>query len=205
MKCPLCHSSGTYFFKTEFLSCSNCGAIYKNKQFYIDATAEKKRYLEHNNDVEDIGYQQFVSPITNYIFEHFGTADKGLDFGSGTGPVISKLLNAKQYQIVQYDPYFAPNTAVLEDKYHYIVSCEVIEHFHHPKLEFEKLYNLLLPGGALVCMTHLFAPEIDFTNWYYKNDPTHVFIYTEKTMAYIAKTFNFKSFEIEKRRVIFKK
>ena len=205
MNCPLCNTAGTYFFKTEFYSCLNCDAIYKNNQFYLNDEAEKNRYLEHNNNVEDIGYQQFVSPITHYIFEHFGIHDKGLDFGSGTGPVISKLLKDKHYHIVQYDPFFAPDTAVLEDRYNYIVCCEVIEHFHYPKLEFEKLYNLLLPGGALICMTHLYTPEIDFTNWYYKNDPTHVFIYREKTIAYIAKTFNFTSSKIENRRIVFKK
>ncbi len=52
-------------------------------------------------------------------------------------------------------------------------------------------------------MTHLYDENIDFEKWYYKNDPTHVFIYQEKTIEYIAKEFGFSSFCIENRLITF--
>jgi len=67
---------------------------------------EKECYQTHNNDILDKRYQQFVSPITSHIYNHFSPEDRGLDFGAGTGPVISYLLRQKEYQIKQYDPFF---------------------------------------------------------------------------------------------------
>jgi hypothetical protein len=110
---------------------------------------EKLRYEEHINDVENKGYQRFVSPITSAVLKDFSTDDKGLDFGAGTGPVISKLLEDKDYSLVQYDPFFHNFPELLKDKYNYIVSCEVIEHFYHPKKEFELLHSLIQPKGKL--------------------------------------------------------
>jgi len=37
----------------------------------------------------------------------FNTNHKGLDFGAGTGPVISKVLKDKGYCIAQYDIFFS--------------------------------------------------------------------------------------------------
>ena len=37
--------------------------------------SEEKHYRFHNNDVEDKGYQNFVSPITNGILTDFTATD----------------------------------------------------------------------------------------------------------------------------------
>ena len=133
-------------------------------------------------------------PITNYVIEKFLPEHKGLDFGSGTGPVISSMLIEKGYDIVQYDPFFAPDQNVLNNMYDYIVSCEVYEHFHNPKKEINSLIPLLNANGVLLIMTMLYSDQINFNTWYYRNDPTHVFIYRKETMEYIA---NEKNLEID--------
>jgi hypothetical protein len=79
----------------------------------------------------------------------------------------------------------------------------VIEHFYHPEKEFRLLKNLLQPNGRLYCMTHIYNPKIDFENWYYKNDPTHVFIYQEATLIWIKNNFNFASVTIDNRLISF--
>lgn len=201
MNCPLCKSTGSLFHPPLYMQCTHCKAIYRLE--LPDSTEEKERYEMHNNDVNDPNYQKFVSPITTYILEHFTPQHNGLDFGSGTGPVISKILMDNYFSVKQYDPYFANIPEVLQATYDYIACCEVIEHFHKPEKEFHLLKNLLKPGGALVCMTHLYDAVIPFKNWYYKNDPTHVFIYRKETMAYIAEKFGFKSFQIDNRRIVF--
>lgn len=201
MICTLCETPLTDQITDTFYHCSCCGAIVKDKRFYLSPEEEKARYELHVNDVNDLGYQQFTSPITNHILKHFTPQHLGLDFGSGTGPVITKQLLENGYQVNLYDPYFAPFDHHLLQNYDYIFSCEVFEHFYNPQFEIKRLINLLKPNGELLIMTHVFNHQKPFNDWYYKNDPTHVFIYTPKTFEYIAKTFGLKVLDIGERFV----
>ena len=171
---------------THYYNCDRCKAIVKDKKYYLTPHEEKERYKIHNNDVNDIRYQNFTLPITDYVIENFLPEHKGLDFGSGTGPVISSMLTKKGYGIVQYDPFFAPNKNIFNNTYDYIVSCEVFEHFYNPKMEIDRLTSLLKANGALLIMTLLYNDQIDFNTWKYSKDPTHVFIYRKETIEYIA-------------------
>lgn len=202
MNCTLCNSKLTLRVDQKYFVCSTCDARLMNSKFWPSKKEEKKHYETHNNDVNDPRYQKFTSPISNYVLKNFTSDSIGLDFGSGTGPVISKVLKDKGYQVKQYDPFFALDTEVLEIQYDFIVSCEVIEHFYSPDKEFETLKKLLKPSGKLICMTLLYREEIEFDNWYYKNDPTHVFFYSEKTVDFIRGKFKFKSSEIFGDRMV---
>lgn len=207
MECPLCFSGSREFYfqkGREYFECINCKGIFLNKENFPDPVSEKERYESHNNDVEDPRYQKFVSPVVKSVIENFNPNDHvGLDFGAGTGPVITKLLSDLQFKIFAYDPFFLPYPELLQKQYNFIVCCEVIEHFQNPSSEFAKLRDMLLPGGKLFCMTHIFKTGIDFGNWYYKNDPTHVFIYQEETLHYIPENFGFQEVEIRGRLIIF--
>ena len=194
MICTLCSSPLTNKKDEYYYDCDNCKAIVKDEIYYITADKEKARYETHNNDVNNIGYQNFTMPITNYVKEKFLPEHKGLDFGSGTGPVISSMLMKKGYDIVQYDPFFTPNQNLLNNMYDYIVCCEVVEHFHKPKIEIDSLTSLLNANGVLLIMTMLYNDQIDFKGWNYRNDSTHVFIYRKETIEYIA---NEKKLEID--------
>ncbi len=203
--CPLCDGKGDFFQKHEgrfFYLCRKCCGVFLDRKHYPDLDAEKKRYMEHNNDVEDIRYQEFVSPIVQSVLFDFTPQHQGMDFGAGTGPVISKLLQDKGYDIVQYDPFFYDEPQLLQKKYDYIACCEVIEHFHYPYREFNRLKNLLEPRGRLYCMTEMFYPEMDFQRWYYKTDPTHVFFYQKKTFSWIKEHVGFNDFQIKGRLII---
>jgi len=199
-ECPLCHSQGS-FLQPEFYTCPECDGIFRSPNHLPTLEAEKSRYETHNNDVHDTRYQEFVRPIVNAILSNFWPKNHGLDFGAGSGPVISHLLEQQGYLIKQYDPFFHPYPELLKQTYDYIACCEVIEHFHRPAFEFEQLKKLLRPGGSLFCMTHLYAPEIDFANWYYKNDFTHVFFYQQATMRWIQRHYGFSAIKIEERLI----
>jgi hypothetical protein len=201
--CPLCQTLGKSFYQEIYFECPTCSSIFKNRHQLPDVISEKQRYEVHNNDINDLGYQKFVSPITNVILANFTQHHEGLDFGAGTGPVISKILLDNGYNIKQYDPFFHPHPHLLEQSYDYIACCEVIEHFFHPYKEFELLKKLLKPNGKLYCMTHIYDPSIAFDNWYYKNDPTHVFIYQKEAIQWIKQHFNFSSVTIEGRLITF--
>ena len=202
--CPLCNQYGEIFYRDRYYCCNGCSGIFVAPGFLPSPEEEKLRYEEHINDVTDVRYQNFVSPIINAVKKNFSINSLGLDFGSGTGPVISKVLGDNRYKLMQFDPYFCNDTYALQLKYDYIVCCEVIEHFHSPSKEFELLKNLLKPNGHLYCMTHLYDNKIDFDNWYYKNDKTHVFIYQRETLVKIKDLYKFSSLTIEDRLITFK-
>lgn len=205
--CPLCHSKTDLFYgkaKLYFI-CRECRGVHLQSKFFLDSELERQRYETHNNDVNDLEYQKFVSPITDRILKDFSKNHIGLDFGAGTGPVISKVLSDNQFQVFQYDPYFHPNEEMLEKKYDYIACCEVVEHFYNPNKEYKLLQSLLNENGKLYIMTEKYSSELSFEKWYYKNDPTHVFFYQAETMQYIAENFGFSSCEQFGRLTIFTK
>jgi len=201
-RCPLCHSTDLKEIANSFYDCSQCRGIFRDSSDHLSPTDEKARYDTHNNDVNDEGYQNFVSPITNAILKDFTSHHKGLDFGAGPGPVISKMLNEQNYQIVQYDPFYAPKPELLKGTYDYIACCEVVEHFADPAREFALLNKLLKPGGRLYIMTDIYREQSPFLEWYYKDDPTHVFFYREETFRWLKEAYNFNLLRIEGRLVV---
>ena len=174
-------------------------------QHYLLREEEKARYLTHNNDVNDPGYQKFVYPVIQTVTAHTHTRHHGLDYGAGTGPVITKLLREKGYSMTTYDPFFNPNRKALTSTYDFIVCCEVAEHFYNPQHEFDVFHQLLNPSGLLVIKTELLTPDIDFPNWYYINDPTHTLFYSPKGMRLIHERYGFKILELSPRLVVSKK
>lgn len=204
--CPLCGNPGVEFYrfnKRLYFQCTNCSGIFVDKKLRPDYTTEKLRYEKHVNNINDEGYQKFVSPITNAILQDFSPSKRGLDFGAGTGSVISKLLTDENFSIELYDPFFHNYPELLDNRYDYIACCEVMEHFYKPKKEFELLLKLLLPDGKLYCMTSLWNENIDFHSWYYKNDVTHVFIYHNNTIQWIKENIGFSRVTIDGSLIIF--
>jgi SAM-dependent methyltransferase len=201
--CPLCNHRGDAFHKDEFYVCRNCQGIFRSKKYLLSPALEKIRYEKHNNDVNDKGYQQFVSPITNAVLEECSINDTGLDFGSGTGSAVSKILKDNGFNIREYDPFFHNQPELLKENYDYIICCEVIEHFHNPQREFTLLKQLLRPQGTLYCMTDIYDPNVMFSSWYYKDDETHVFIYKKGTLEWIKNHFDFELMTIDQRLIRF--
>lgn len=206
MKCRLCDGVSRDYHEYSgklYWQCENCRAVFLAPEFYIDPHLEQSRYLEHNNDVTDPRYQEFVSPITLGVKENFPVTSKGLDYGCGTGPVAAVELEKSGYHVALYDPYFAKNPEALRDTYDFIICCEVMEHFHDPYMEFSRLHNLLLPQGKLFCKTTVFSEKTDFSSWYYKNDPTHVFFYTPESLEWIKQNLGFRGLKIEPKLITF--
>jgi len=60
-KCKLCDGSAEPFFEMKakkYYQCGQCSAIFLDPECYVSKEDEKKRYLEHNNDVDDPGYRK---------------------------------------------------------------------------------------------------------------------------------------------------
>ncbi len=204
--CPLCQADASFFLedrKTSFYKCPGCGSVFRDPADGLTFEQEKARYLTHNNCPVDPGYRAFVAPIVDEVKKLFLPSHQGLDFGAGPVPVIAKLLQNQGYQLEAYDPFFHIRPELLERKYDFITACEVIEHFRQPAEEFKRLRAILKPGGTLLCMTLLYEDKIDFANWHYKNDRTHRFFYTRRSLEIIKEKFGFASLKIEGRLVSF--
>ena len=206
MPCSLCNCTTRKFESIndrDYVQCMNCKAILLSSEFFLSPQEEKQRYSLHNNDITDPRYINFVNPIVEHVTLDFTPEAKGLDFGCGTGPVITSELTKKGFKVKLYDPYFKPDTNVLEKKFDFIVCCEVMEHFQNPIREFRLLRALLKENGKLYCKTEMWEQSMDFNLWHYKNDPTHVIFYSAETLKWIQENLNFSKVETLENHLVF--
>lgn len=173
--------------------------------FHLSRTDAKSRYMEHNNEVGDIGYRRFLSRLSGEILPHLIVPGNGLDYGAGPGPALAEIFRENGHKIDLYDPYFHPDRSVLARFYDFVVCSETAEHFVNPKTDFDQIYNLLVPGGMLGIMTSVYYDSIHFPDWYYINDPTHVSFYSPETMGWIATHWNWEFWTPTENVYLFRK
>lgn len=94
----------------------------------------------------------------------------------------------------------APN--VLKRQYDFITCTEVVEHFHYPAREFQRLNDLLKNKGVLAIRTQFQTDDAKFTYWRYRHDPTHVVFYREHTFQVLAQQLGWQC-EIVAPNVVF--
>ena len=99
--CPLCQNESKQFYKDEFFECVCCGGIFRPKEKLLDYEKEKQRYESHTNNSSDLGYQNFVLPITSSVLNEYKKDDIGLDFGCGKRVLGTKKISKHFYL---YDP-----------------------------------------------------------------------------------------------------
>ena len=205
--CLLCGTSASELFSQdkfrEYFECLECALIYVPEKFHMSFENEKKRYEKHNNDHDNIGYRNFLGRIAVPIRETVLLPASGLDFGCGPSTVLADILKNYGYEMKVYDPFFASNESVLNDKYDFISATEVFEHLRKPLTVINKLISMLKFGGKLAVMTKLYDDSIDFNSWHYKNDATHISFFTIETFNWLSKNLNLKYSKIENDIYIF--
>ncbi len=102
------------------------------------------------------------------------------------------MLREAGHEVALYDPFFAPDAAVLERRYDFITCTEAAEHFHDPAGEFDRFDRMLRPGGWLALMTCFQTDDARFARWHYRRDPTHVVFYRAATFQCIARRFGWQ-------------
>ncbi len=193
-ECALCASprvsrlavNGTYFH------CADCDVRYLHPTERLGRVAEEARYRTHNNNLNDKGYQNFVEPLFRALSPHLKSGAQGLDFGAGEGPVLAQMFEQNGFPVALYDPFFWPDVTPLSKSYDFVVASEVMEHLFTPRLEIEKLRAILKPEGWLGIMTLLVEPGLDFANWHYRRDPTHVVFYSRLSFEWVARELDFR-------------
>lgn len=187
--CPLCSGPSETFLTAQgrdYLLCRTCRLVFVPPRQHLSLAAEKSRYLTHNNDPHDKGYQKFLFPVARAVMDNHNTPSRGLDFGCGTGSPLPGILKEHGFEMNVYDPFFAQHQEVFSTTYDFITCTEVMEHLRDPAGEIAKLWTILNPGGRLYIMTQFRIPEHDFANWAYIRDLTHIAFYSRPTMKWLA-------------------
>ncbi len=190
--------------KRTYFHCPYCRLVMAHPKQLPSPEDEAKRYLEHNNSVENKGYVAFLRRVITPMLPYLNNKMTGLDYGCGPMPTLSKILASYTIKCHNYDPIF--NIGHPHLAYDFIFATECLEHFFSPQRELERIATLLLPGGYLGIMTETYENLDRFKTWYYKNDHTHVSFYHAKTMAYIEEAYQLEKVHQDGNRVfIFKK
>jgi SAM-dependent methyltransferase len=152
---------------------------------FPSAEDEKAVYELHENSPGDPGYRKFLSRLFEPMAECILPASRGLDFGCGPGPALSLMFGERGHRMAVFDPFFAPDSSVLDIEYDFVTATEVIEHLHRPKETLERMWSCVKPGGYLGLMTQLVIDQSAFSRWRYTHDATHVCFYTRKTFEWL--------------------
>lgn len=168
------------------MRCSVCALVFVPPEFHLCAADERAEYDKHENDVENQGYRKFLSRLFVPLNEKLDETSRGLDFGCGPGPALSHMLREAGHTVALYDPFYAPDSSVLNGSYDFISATEVVEHLYFPGHELSRLWRILATGGTLGVMTKLVLDQDAFSRWHYKNDPTHVCFFSRQTWLWWA-------------------
>lgn len=189
LTCPLCETAAQALHQDRvrgFYHCPGCTFIFADPASHLAAHAEKAIYDKHENDPADPRYRQFLNRLASPLLEKLHAGMHGLDYGCGPGPALSRMLEEAGMHMRNYDPFYAPDHALLARQYDFVTCTEVVEHFCRPLYDWTRLAGLLRPGGWLGVMTQFAPTHADFAAWHYKNDPTHVSFYTPHTFRWLA-------------------
>lgn len=186
LTCILCESGHLRILETEYWVCEDCGLIFKNPDSRLSHDEERERYSLHQNTIDNEGYIRFLSGVVEIVKSRVPKGALGLDYGCGPGPVLAELLRRERYSMEIFDPFFAPkDLSAMSHAFDFVTCTEAAEHFYSPGREFEAIFALLKPNGFLVLQTELVPKEISIKDWYYARDPTHVALFTDKTILYL--------------------
>lgn len=171
--------------------CPTCDHIQCAAQDLPDHQDERERYEEHQNDLSDPRYREYLQRFIEAGIVPFVPVGAAiLDYGSGPTPALTELLTRRGYRAVPYDPFFSPRTTASDTQYQAVVALEVVEHFHSPGEELSRIVAALAKGGVLSVRTGVYDGTGEFLSWWYRRDVTHVSFWTERTIEWIAGRWN---------------
>ncbi len=173
-----------------YYQCRVCSLVFVPSGQFLSDEDEKKRYDLHQNSPRDLNYRRFLSRLFIPLQKKLIPRSHGLDFGSGPEPTLSRMFEEMGYHMALFDRFYEPVPAALERQYDFITATEVVEHLRDPQKELDRLWACLKPGGWLGIMTKFVAQEEEFSQWYYKNDPTHVCFFPGETFVWLAHKWN---------------
>lgn len=161
----------------------------------LSSELEKNRYDQHENNNEG-EYLKYLTGIASSILPYIKKDDQGLDFGSGISTSLAEIFGLTGIRVDSYDLYYHPNNEIWERQYDFVILSEVIEHLREPFETMEKLAKLLKANGKIFIKTKFRNEKIEFSNWYYKRDLTHIQFFNQKSMNLLSNKSGFKMTEV---------
>ncbi|SEL83113.1 class I SAM-dependent methyltransferase [Halomonas daqiaonensis] len=190
LSCPLCASRDTEHFhrdaQRDYHRCRHCALVFVPPDQRLGPAEERAVYDQHENSPDDPGYRRFLSRLFDPLRERLPPGARGLDFGAGPGPTLSVMFEEAGHPMAIFDPFYSPDTNVLERRYDFITATEVVEHLFAPGRELTRLADRLSAGGWLGLMTKRVTDQPAFARWHYILDPTHVVFFSEATFEWLA-------------------
>ena len=204
---PLPEVNGTHFHqdRREYYRCPVCFLVFVPPGQFLSREDEKRHYDTHENSPDDPRYRRFLHRLFDALVPDLQPSSNGLDFGSGPGPTLSRMFQEIGHSMQLYDPFYSPQIESLQQQYDFITASEVIEHLHRPRGELNRLWSCLKPSGLFGIMTKRVIDQKSFSQWHYKNDPTHVCFYSMQTFEWLAEQWSAQLTVSGNDVVVFKK
>ena len=115
------------------------------------------------------------------------------------------MLEEQGHSVELYDKYYTNDHSVFDKEFDFITLTEVLEHLYDPIFELERLTSILKPKGVLAIMTQTLTQDVDFKTWYYKNDPSHIGFFSQKSLEFLASHLELSMKQHSDRVIFFKK
>jgi SAM-dependent methyltransferase len=212
LKCKICGSSAKLTFEgswtnvdatLSYYQCQNnsCNFLYTD---HLDRMSDDEvsalyniPYWRDSMVREEMG--QLVLDKVNLAKTVNPNLKSVLDVGCGQGLGV-KALRDEGYEGYGYDvspPKVCPEYITvgsrdqIDGQFDAITALEVMEHLVDPVEACQWIANLLPEGGVYVFSTYTFNSDKHDKNWWYLDHVGHVSLYTEKSLAILAKQTGF--------------
>ncbi|MGB3190760.1 MAG: glycosyltransferase [Limnoraphis sp.] len=200
MSCKICGNTSSLFsqatilnrYNISYFQCSVCGFVQTEDPFWLQEAYSSAIAI---SDVGLVSRNLQLSQVTEkLILSNFNPQGKFLDYGCGYGLLVRLMRDLgldfygddKYCQNLFYQGFEAEQT----DRYELVTAFEVFEHFVDPIQEIEELlkFSRNIFFSTQLLPSHNPQPK-DW--WYYAlHEGQHIAIYTQKSLAEIAKRFD---------------
>lgn len=183
-------------FHLDDLSPSELGSVYNPENWHADPDPGATWRLSYISRRLELLARARLLPRRSDM--------RALDFGSGSGFVVSYLRHRLGTDAWGYEPYatavFAPERTLTEwqqvvehGPYQWVIASEVFEHFIDPAKEIQQLKKVLGDAAAVFITTGRYIPGKHGRDWSYLaiHAGQHVALYADRTMDEVARILGF--------------
>lgn len=198
--CRVCQSPSELFYEDtrKFFKCPQCWLVFTLEM--AENPVAEKHYKEQWGTADPNYWKEQVDGALEIINQYL-TPTKILDFGAGSGEITHEM-RIRGLNVTPLEPMI---NGFLKDQnfsqeFDVILAIEVIEHLPNLWEELKELNKVLVEGGIILISTALTNKFIDtpqaaesFRQWWYKDDPTHVSFFCNKTIATLGQLGGWKA------------
>ncbi|MBI4828537.1 MAG: class I SAM-dependent methyltransferase [Nitrospinae bacterium] len=191
--CRVCGAASPLFYRDtrDFHRCPRCWLIF-TATAAGDEQARAHYTAQWGNQDQKFWRDQTDALLS--VIQRYHQPGRILDFGSGSGALTGELAR-RGCDVTPLEPMIHGylKDQRYEKQFDTILAIEVLEHLVNLWEEIAELERVLAPGGLIIASTLLTNPFIDqpdavnqFAAWWYKDDPTHVNFFCNRTLETMA-------------------